>query len=43
MALKRANRSAPTATVTDSTAGNATGIEATARIGANCTISSGGL
>ncbi len=43
MALRRAKRSAPTAIVTDSTAGKATGIDATARINANWTISINGL
>ena len=36
IALKRASRSAPTAMVTESTAGSATGIDATVRMSANC-------
>ena len=36
------SRSAPTAMVTESTAGSATGIEATVRMSANCTVSSSG-
>ena len=42
IALIRASFSAPTAIVTDRTAGNATGIEATVRISANCMVSSSG-
>ncbi len=42
IAFIRASFSAPTAMVTDSTAGSATGIEATVRMSANCTVSSSG-
>ncbi len=40
MAFIRDRATAPTAMVTDNTAGMATGIEATVRISANCTRSS---
>ena len=42
IAFIRASFSAPTAIVTESTAGSATGIEATVRMSANCTVSSSG-
>ncbi len=43
IAFIRASLSASTAIVTDSTAGRATGIEATVRMRANCSVSSSGL